>query len=391
MKKRVMLDGMRTGWVMKTGVDVSAEKAAVRNALLKCGAQKSDLELWVSVPGMGSKMRVCLRQDQRYRQRFYLNFSGNPVSFLYGSNVYGDPDPVWQILAACELAMDRIRKRSKTGLKVAVTRDNLILHSLEFAGYTSKIRDPQGLINAWDYMYRAASVRPSGATVKDRRILSLARELGVSRMYGDDLYDDSFALTVNRSGRAETRLMVYDKTEEVKSRGRELDAAVATDLKGRLRFDLQLVNWWFNRRRIKTLADLDKWCSGRQFKNWSEFVRAQLNEALSRTCLAYMWVFPNVFADPKLRAWDTWGDEKTQKKLRKLGIDPSVSREAHVAMLKARWELNVTSEADLALVSSCGDYSQQIELVKRTIDHESKNTLQADALFKLDGKVYAPA
>lgn len=285
MKHRIMLDGMLVGCKLEL---ISEELPKMRELLITSGAEYKGPELLLTIKA-GSGMVVGLRENIHKRGDYYLNISGNPLTFLTGSNLYGSPEAGELIVKACLKCLKILGKVGEVPkrIKDLVVSKNINLYALEFATYTIRLENKQQLLNDWSHIYNSAYTSKNGLiheTVQD--LLNIKME----RKHKKHKSSVCFKILSSNGVNEEAMLQIYDKASQTRS----VDLEVPEDIENRLRLDLNLSYTWFANRRIggqrlKTLADLERYIEKRFDSSYTTFLSAQFGWALDRTKLFKLW------------------------------------------------------------------------------------------------------
>lgn len=332
-KRKVTIDGVTLGTRLEGAIDLqSSEVAKVRRAFKMFGAIEGDSELVVLIPGRSSTMQLALRRNKFNQNDFYINMTGNPVTFLYKGNNYGFAEADVLIVRAYLKCLDTVT-RIPERIRQAVVDKNINIHSLEFATYTIPVADKDRILNAWAYMYRVGDSNKAGMHVSLLDMLNL-------KMKRKHVTHTSVCLKLmSGDGREEEAcLMAYDKAEEIRDKAlkEQRIGKVPPDIEHRIRLELQLSYGWFRRRsidgaKIKTLRDLCNYIDKRYSGSWTIFLAAQFKWALDKTCLFHMWEFK---AKPILTRTYELGMAGYMR----------LPYEAYLAMLMARSTIGATDE-----------------------------------------------
>lgn len=318
-----------------------SEAQRVRTAFKRYGAVPGPDEELSIVIERGSALRFVLRRHRQLRDQWFLNLDGNPLSFRTGQNVYGYPNAVslilWAYAEVFAALADRgcalppsIRGRALVGLQVHINH-------LEFAAATVPLRDKQGLLNAWKYMYgRSWHWDP------ERGPRSLDRMLGL-RVINPE-YDNSFCLAFMSGTNREMQFQAYDKYAEYKAR-RNIEVP---DMENRLRLELGLMPRWFGARSIRNLWDMRAYVET-NYSGWTDFITKIMWDALDRAYLTKMFEFD---AGAALRALVKGQDLPPPVQ----GLD----RRILLMMLEARLEYRVPEHQVLRKLMRKSDYLRKM-------------------------------
>jgi hypothetical protein len=283
-KHKVMLDGARVGSTLEDVGNIELttdEMVIIKNILVKNKAVYSKGEYVLHVENK-STMQLVLRKHLHFKNRWYINLSGNPLTFFEGSNTYGWPEADLQVVAAFKYCITYAQRIAKMHfpqrIKEAIVNLEFNINSLEFACYTKQVKDKDQVLNAWDYMYRVSD------SFQGLKHISLEKLLNVKRINTE--YENSFSLALLRDKKYEVLLMLYDKEAQMLSKGLE----VPEDIKDRLRVDLGLTSYWFKRRSIRTMKQFVNYVELKG--GWKTFIANEITIAFNKTCLLHMFSFP---------------------------------------------------------------------------------------------------
>ncbi len=290
--RRVMLDGVLMGTNLNGAIDVQdSEVHTVKDILVSCKTCHqlggSDIEVVVT---RKSGINLSLRRHKMTKQ-FYLNMSGNPLTFLKGGNEYGYAEADRQIITAYRICLEMVER--ETGmlfplrLKAAIADRDIHINSMEFACYTKPLKvDKAELMDMWRYVYRTGNSNGAGEHTPLLDLLDLKLEVKNKK------HKSSVPLKImsRDGGELVAMLQVYDKAKE----RRDNKFEVSADIENRLRLDLNLSYGWFrrkaiNKKKLKTLKDLMAYVENKG--GWLAFLQQEFEWALDRTCLFHMWEF----------------------------------------------------------------------------------------------------
>ncbi len=290
VKRKIMLDGMLTGTKLESAVEIpGSDLEALRKILIACGAEAKGEGMYLVVRGNSGAV-IELRKN-RYNGGFFMNLSGNPLTFLTGRNTYGSPEADKQIVAVYKRCIAYLESESKMevpgNIKDAVEEMDIYINNIEFACYTIPVENKDKVLDAWYHVYT------TGYSHEGARHIPLVEKLNLKIAREHKTHTSVCLRILSGDGREEeAQLEAYDKADEMRSKGLEVGA----DIENRIRLDLCLTYGWFRRRQVgqrklKTLADLvayiQKNCGG----NWLIFLASEFQWALNRTCLFHMWEF----------------------------------------------------------------------------------------------------
>lgn len=288
--RRVMLDGVLMGTNVLGAIEIiDSEVSIVKDIMARYPTMVllggSDIEITVTKK---SGINLSLRKHKMTKS-YYLNISGNPLTFLRGSNTYGYAEADRQIVTAYRVCLEMVEKKTNKlfpiRIKEAIAARNININSIEFACYTKPVKDKEGLMDAWRYVYR------TGDSSEDEHT-SLLDLLNLKLEVKNKKHKSSVPLKI-MSGDGEeliAMLQVYNKAEEIKGKG----LVVTPDIENRLRLDLNLNYGWFrrkaiNKKKLQTLKDLVLYVEDKG--GWLAFLEKEFTWALNRTCLFHMWRF----------------------------------------------------------------------------------------------------
>lgn len=291
-KRKVTLDQILVGTKMEGSVDVKkSELVYVRNLMIAAGGVEHGTDLDIAIRGKSSSMYLSLRRSRINGSQYYLNLSGNPITFLRKHNVYGYAEADQLIVTVYLECMKRVGAFPERIIK-AVSDMDINLNSLEFATYTIPVVDKKVILNAWYYVYMTAYSSVDGTTHQTLQDL-----LNVKLQRKDKEHKSTVSLHIMSGDGKELEgmLMAYDKAAEIKKN----NGKVPEDIQDRLRMELSLNYGWFRRRSVngstlKTLADLKAYIDKRFSGDWLVFLACQFAWALNRTCMFHMWEFDPV-------------------------------------------------------------------------------------------------
>jgi len=323
--RRITLDGMLIGTKLEV---LTSEVSRVKAVMIRAGAIYEGRELVLSITEK-STIRVAMREDSHKPGSFYLNLSGNPITFLTGSNVYGYPDAEALIIDAYTKCLEKLTASGGSlpkRLWKEVESRQVNIYSLEFATYTIPVENKRQLLNDWEQVYRIGYKSADG--LAHEGVMDMLN-LKFCRVHKD--HKSSFPLKIMSANgvNEEAMLQVYDKAKKIRKDGH----IVPIDIENRLRLDLNLSYTWFANRRIegrrlKTLNDLCLYIDKRYGGDWVTFLTVQFLWALDRTCLFHMW---------DLNMKEVLGGGR--------GTSKAVSTEVYLALALARSTLNASDEA----------------------------------------------
>jgi hypothetical protein len=304
--RNIMLDGSRTGTNLSNlgAVDKSeskmelSEEESDRFKVMfdRVDASRVEKELRYLVRRKGSIMCLSMRANENNAKKKYLNLSGNPLTFITGSNVYGSPNPVRQLKFCWTRCLKQIERES--GVEVPeriykeVEENKIHIHSLEWACYTEEMDNPRKLINEWHSMFHLTRKRR-----EDGMQEFLADMLNVQWI--DSQYSDSFRLKIlDTQRRTVSMIGFYDKAAEMIRRADEdgedvekVRSSIPETILNRLRIDIQLTNLWFKNKRVTRLDDLMRLVNNPKTYDgdWSAMVREEVMKVIDRTHLVRMF------------------------------------------------------------------------------------------------------
>lgn len=331
IKRKTTIDGILIGTQLETGIIVEDnEVTAIRKLLIEYGGHEEGLDVKAIIPGVGGSMVLALRRDKNTKE-FFLNLSGNPITFMYVDNTYGYAEADVVIVKAFNKCLGVVSNKWPARIKNAVKKKDINIHSLEFATYTIPVENKADILDAWYHVYLVGSSSIDG---RSHTGLMDMLDLQINRKHKS--HKSSVALQIMSSdGRdVEAMLLAYDKAKQMRDSGVE----VPEDIENRIRLDLNLKYGWFRRRRIdgdvlKTLHDLSAYIKKRCDGDWLLFLSAEFKWALERTCLFHMWSFDPAPILDRTYAKGEMGEGYLD-----------LPYEAYFAMLDARSRLRVTDE-----------------------------------------------
>lgn len=281
-----MLDGVQLG--LNLDLETS-ELTTCRSILNAAGANAVDTRtVELTVNGKRGRVMLSLRQHLHDRQRYFLNLSGNPLTFYTGQNVVGFAENCMlmiQQLYRRTLAIVERQSRWKFPARLynAIDSAELNINYIEFATYSTVVPDVTQLLADTHHMYSSAYSLTDNA-------LSVAELLNV-RHERQHITHTSIALKLMGSDRRgiDRMLLAYDKVAEQGSKQSPHTALIAN----RLRIELSLQSEWFRRKKIggkklQTLAQLDAYVKLKH-KTWTAFIDYEFALAVERSHLFSMW------------------------------------------------------------------------------------------------------
>lgn len=298
MNRSIMLDGSRVGTELdQQGLSINntdlrlegKEKEAVERLMRKIDADRHGKE-WIFVASKnGSKMVLAMRIDARDDKRRYLNLSGNTLTFLTGENVVGNPDPIAQLVKCFKVCLGQLERKSggkiPSSIYERVEREEFQIHSLEFAAYTGKLRDPDEVLNVLHGVFHLTY-----RSDMKKGMRSLAGRLNCHWVNSE--FENSFRLKILEdtdidigTRRALYMFGMYDKTEELIARGGEISKGQLEFIENRLRIDLSFQYWWFHQNRIRSARELRIHVENKYGGSWVEFLRSSFKEIIKRIYL----------------------------------------------------------------------------------------------------------
>lgn len=242
-----MLDGL------KLGIQIGDEIPDIVE--FRRQIEDSDLPLFTGPKLLGFKLkgRSTLKITFNYwKNRYYFNVEGNPISFLYGGNQVGTVhllDLVNQMFNHIELLLEKKHNiRFPQTLKRCVQSKNIYIYGMSFALYTNPMAlsandgTSSQLISCLSHFYQFVDIDTDN-------VYRIEDELGVNLVQ-----DGQTSLRFERKSGANFywSLGIYDKGEEQRARGKPVLPSVVN----RLRLDLTLKSHWFCKNRLRTLDDI---------------------------------------------------------------------------------------------------------------------------------------
>lgn len=293
-KRRIMLDGALIGAELVGSIEIkNSEAYKIRQILKSKGGEERDGKLSILVT-YKSVLEISLRTHYHDRSRYYLNISGNPLTFLMGSNTYGYAEADRVMITAYRKALETLGQVPKRIMKAVALRQ-INIHSLEFATYTNKLKNKEQLLNDWAHMYQ------SSYSTKDGFIHETLLDMLGLRFTRKHKHHRSIPLRImSNDGREEEAwLLCYDKAKEMRDEA-ELQKQVVVvpeDVESRIRLDLTLHQGWFRRhqvggKKLKTLADLVLYIEKNYGGQWHKFLAFEFDHYVKKTMLFSMWAMP---------------------------------------------------------------------------------------------------
>lgn len=225
-----------------------------------------------------SQVKISLTQ---WKNRYYFNVEGNPISFSSGQNQVGDVNLTHSITSFYY----KINKELKLlgmvlprSVKQAVASLDIYIHSLTFAAYTLPLNNAviSKLVGGLAHIYNYADLN-------DQDCVTIARELKL-RVQLEGMESIRFDRKVGSN--KYWSLALYNKVLEQQAMG----IACIEDAKDRLRLDLNLKSAWFANNRLYKLKDIHlKY--GNDYKQW---VTKLISQALNDIMLQYILSFPTL-------------------------------------------------------------------------------------------------
>lgn len=287
-KSLTMLDGTQLG--LNINIE-NAELQQCRHILASAGAIQKDaktLELVVKNANRGTLV-LSVRQHLHDKSRWFLNLSGNPLTFYTGQNAIGfAADCTTMIVSAYKKVLKLVENdaalKFPRRLYAELENKNVNVNYIEFATYTNIVSDVKQLLADWHHMYSASYSAAGTHNISVNELLNIRHErLHVSHT--------SVALKLMGSDRRgiDTMLMAYDKADELQSKS----SAVPKLIANRIRVELSLQSEWFKRKKIsgkklQTLQQLDMYIKARH-GTWPVFIDYEFDIAIKRSHLFSMW------------------------------------------------------------------------------------------------------
>jgi hypothetical protein len=292
-KRRVMLDGAIAGAELNGDVEITGTEAHyLRRILLSKGGESDTQGLHLIVRGKdGGQLMISLRTHYHNKNKFFLNITGNPLTFLRGSNTFGYAEADRVMITAYRKALEVLGPKVPRRIMEAVANRDLNVHSLEFACYTRELKNKKQLLNDWAQVYRSAYYSEDGLIH-----VGLCDMLNIRFVRQHRSHSSINLRILTGDGREEEAMLgCYDKAQEIRDRQGDL-AVVPQDIENRLRLDLNLSQGWFrkrqvNGRRLKTLKDICDYIQKKHKGSWTTFLAHEFKSAIDRTALFYMWSF----------------------------------------------------------------------------------------------------
>ena len=293
IKSMTMLDGVQLGLNLQLEAN---ELQQCRHVLTAAGAiQKDAKTLEINVSDNRGQLVLAVRQHLHDKTRWFLNMSGNPLTFYTGQNVIGfaekcDTMIVCAYKRVMSIVEDLAELKFPQRLSDELTKRNVNINYIEFATYTTKVDDVKQLLADWHHMYDASYSSNGRANTSVSELLNVRHE----RLH---ISHTSVALKIMGSDRRgiDSMLMAYNKSEELQSKAGTIDtnAVHAFLIKDRIRVELSLQSEWFKRkkiagRKLQTLAQLDQYVKQRH-TTWPAFIDYEFAKAVERCCLFSMW------------------------------------------------------------------------------------------------------
>lgn len=313
----MFLDGMLTGTAVEVKTRIDNEVATrLKKMMEKAGASFEKGELGLPIEGKGGFLLLSLRKEKG-KDRWFLNLSGNPITFVQKTNVFGYGEPGQQILDCFRVAVKRLEKMcgkaAPAGLKDQLSSGNININSLEFAAYTKKMKNKKLYLSTLQHVWGSAAVRCGDSRT------SLESLLNVTVTQNVDNQTIGFRFPYLRRGVGKL-LLLYDKYEQMQAKYPEIELKDLEKIKDRLRFDLHLTKIWMESRRIQTVGDLQK----RFGRDEVGLVAQEIRDCVDKACLVYMFEITK----ERMAAWAVSG-------IRPEWASKDISFETHQAILWA--------------------------------------------------------
>jgi hypothetical protein len=316
----IMLDGSRTGTSLShlanasygsyggaggaSSVDQSESKmelsedesAQLKIMMDKAGAVVAEREMRFNVTRKKSTMCLSMRANENNAKKKYLNLSGNPLTFITGSNVYGSPNPVKQLKFCWNKCLERLERdagmKAPKRIHKEIEKARIHINSLEWACYTEEMRDPLKMLNEWHSMFHLTRRKRDDGMQE-----FLADMLNVQWI--DSQYKDSFRLKIlDAQRRTVCMIGFYDKATEMVRKAEEMGedveavrASIPDTIRNRLRLDIQLTHLWFKNKRATRLDDLIKLVGNPKTYDgdWGAMIRDEVMKVVDKTHLVRMF------------------------------------------------------------------------------------------------------
>ncbi len=287
VKRRLMCDGSLVGAAVDGSIEVKGSEAQQIAKLLRQHGAELDSGGLETVVCAESSMMIALRPHYHEKDRYFLNLSGNALTFLKGSNVYGYAEADILIKAAFVRAMSMVGEFPRR-VVCAIKNGEVNVHSMEFAAYTNEIPDKQRLLNDWQTMYGTSYSNDGIQTTTLCEMLSVR----YMKKHVDHRQSVCLRIMTGDGKEEEAMLMAYDKAYLL--RNNELEVPV--DIEKRLRLDMHLHNGWFrkkkvNGRKLRTLKDLGDYVEKRYEGKWHLFIATEFDRMIKRSMMFEMWRF----------------------------------------------------------------------------------------------------
>lgn len=354
----VFIDGATIGTTIDDSMSVKAtlsteEGKIIQRTMKRAGAISEKGELRYVVNGVSSAMMLSLRPGAN---KAYFNLTGNPITFLSEDNISGYGDASAQISKCFATALGILEAnaghRLPEALKQMIRRGQIYIHSLEFAAYTKEL-------NKKRYLSSVQHVLGQGSRSGDQRT-SVCTMLGIRVTQNYDNQTIGLAFPYRKMG-DEKKLLIYDKAAQMQG----LTRTSRNFLKNRLRFDLHLDRLWFERRKIRTVADFHQYVNS--VAGEATMVEDEIRDCIKRACLEYMFTIRR----QDLLTWAKTGERPPH-------LRPDLDYKTHLT-LWAALQMDVDDSVKHGLLR--GDAKQVLTMIQEsndwapTIEVEKQNDL----------------
>src|SRR5690606_22791030 len=113
-KSSIFLDGITTGAAIEVKTEIANDVAEhIQKMMKRAGAELDKGEYHIKVDGLGGFLVLALRKDKSKNKKWFLNLTGNPVTFVRRTNLFGYGNPGQQVLDCFKVAVGSLEVRSK--------------------------------------------------------------------------------------------------------------------------------------------------------------------------------------------------------------------------------------------------------------------------------------
>lgn len=301
--------------------------------------------LAVNVQVSGTHARVVLN---KHRKSYYLNIEGNPISFNTGQNIVGTVNMPVLIRTFYNQCFQAIQAKAPAfvvppELQKKVEGLDIYIYKLAFACYTEKLVDKHDqtklkeLFDLIEHMYCFTVNGFNPGTFKEAVGVRVVREGPYSMHLTKVLKDRHRVWTLG----------IYDKNILQEKMGRSISEVAC----GRARLDLTLSSHYLKCYNINHLATIHA-KYGHDYIGW---VRKIIESILHELKLSYMFKVALPLNNKYIKRWSKSVriSKELDTELTSLGIDTSLSYEAHALILFARATYNLDKEDIKKAIVGC--------------------------------------